>query len=107
MNDKKQPDIPCLAFLIISIIFVVLFLVLSDKELVERSSLIVIGYILLFLHVVGLRIKRALFLRLWLFDYDSSSDIKRKIGFTINLIGVITGIILIFYGIYHFVISSV
>jgi len=107
MNDKKKPDIPCLLFLIISIIVVVLFLVLADKKLVDRSSFIVVGYILFFLHVVGLRIKRALFLRLWLFDYDSGSDTKRKIGFTINLLGVIAGVVLMCYGVYHFAFSGV
>ena len=59
---------------------------------------IVGGYIIFFLHVVGLRLKKALLLRIWLFDYSNAGDTKRKIGTIINLVGIIAGIVLICCG---------
>jgi len=102
IKNKIKLDVPCLLIFVVSIVAFVLFGIFSDEVLFERSSFIMIGYFLFFLHAAGYRSKSVTVLRFWLFNYDSGSDVKRKVGFAINLVGMVAGVVVMLYGIHYF-----
>jgi len=105
IDDKWKPVIIWWAFFIINIVAIILLCLLLDKSLVEKFLPLWFGVILIFLGLFGLKFKEITFIKVWI-SYADSSDLKRKIGQTINVIGLIAGILVFFYGVYYFINST-
>ena len=106
IKDKWKPVIIWISFLIINVILAILVGMSPDKTLFERTQFAWMGCVFIFIGTFGLRFKSINFLKGFSFSYDEVSDRKRKIGLTINIIGLIAGIVLFCYGVYRFLAYS-
>jgi len=102
IDEKWKPVIIWWAFFILNIVVMILLCLLLDKSLVEKFLPLWFGVILIFLGLFGLKFKEITFIKVWI-SYAYSSDLKRKIGQTINVIVLIAGILMFFYGAYYFI----
>jgi len=101
ISDKWKAIIIWLSFLSLNVILAILVGKSSDETLFERTQFAWMGCVFMFLGIFGLRFKGVFFLKGFAFSYDNASDLKSKICFTVNIIGLIIGISLLFYGIYY------
>jgi len=109
INEKWKPVVIWTAFIVINIVAAIMVGLLLDRSVFERFEFLWLGVVLIFLGIFGLRYKGFFFLKIpFLFgkSYADSIDLKRKIGQTINVIGLIAGILLFFYGVYYLIVNT-